>query len=199
MFAKNAITQVPINDSLARRWSGRAYDPARPVEHDKLLALLEAARWSPSCFGYEPWRFLVWDRMADPDNWQRALQCLAESNQTWVKSAPILLLACSDTQFADGRSNRWHQYDTGAAVMSLSVEATSQGLMVHQMGGFKADLIRSEFAIPETLECMTMITIGYQQAQDQISPELSERELAPRRRRELSELFFTGEWGRTIT
>lgn len=195
MFEKNAVTRVPITESLARRWSGRAYDATRPVEHSKLLALLEAARWSPSCFGYQPWRFLIWNRLTDPAPWQRAFQCLAESNQTWAGASPLLLLACADSQFADGRNNRWSHYDLGAAVMSLSVEATSLGLMVHQMGGFDARRVRAEFAIPETIDCMTLITIGYQLPEDRIPAELSERESGVRSRLELQETFFAGAWG----
>jgi nitroreductase len=196
MFEKNALTQTPITDNLARRWSGRAYDPDRPVAHVQLLPLLEAARWAPSCFGYQPWRFLIWDRHADAATWQRAFDCLVEGNRAWAAQAPLLLLATADSQFADGRANRWSQYDTGAAAMSLAVQATALGLMVHQMGGFDAGRIRTEFAIPESFDCLAMITVGYQLPIDRIPEELKERELAPRSRRELGETFFAGAWGR---
>lgn len=195
MFEKPALTQVPLIDPLALRWSGRAYDPARPVEADKLTAILEAARWSPSCFGDQPWRYLVWDRFADPDRWGRAFACLVEGNRSWAGDAPLLLLACADRQFNDGRANRWGAYDTGAATMSLSVQATALGLMVHQMGGFDADKVRAEFAIPERYDCMAMFTVGYQLPEDQIPEAISAREHAPRARRPLGESCFAGEWG----
>jgi len=198
MFEKNAQTQTPIMDELARRWSGRAYDSDRPVERMKLLALLEAARWAPSCFGYQPWRLLIWDRSEELQTWHRAFECLAESNRTWACQAPLLMLACADTRFSDGRPNRWCHYDTGAAVMSLSIQATALGLMVHQMGGFDAEKIRGEFAIPEPFDCLTMITVGYQLPKDQIPDELTERELAPRTRRDLGESFFEGAWGKPV-
>ena len=75
MFDKSAHTlksQSPI--SIARRWSGRAFDPARPVPRGQLIALLEAARWAPSCFGEQPWRYIVWDRFADPHHGTGPLQ-----------------------------------------------------------------------------------------------------------------------------
>jgi nitroreductase len=194
MFEKKASTQVEIAPVLAERWSGRAYDPDRPVEREKLIALLEAARWAPSCFGDQPWRFLVWDRFADAETWQRAFDCLSEGNRPWVIRAPLLLLASADRQFTDGRPNRWGQYDTGAAAMSLSIEATALGLMVHQMGGFDAARIRAEFAIPERYDCMAMIAVGYQLPEALIPEELKEREYAPRSRREIRERFFMGEW-----
>lgn len=195
MFEKKAATRVEIADVLARRWSGRAFDPDRPVEREKLAALLEAARWSPSCFGDQPWRYLVWDRLADAGRWRRACDGLSEGNRGWAERAPLLMLACADSRFTDGRPDRWGQYDTGAAGMSLSIQATALGLMVHQMGGFDAGKIRAEFAIPERYECMAMIAVGYQLPEDQIPEELREREYAPRARRPLAESFFMGEWG----
>lgn len=194
MFDKKASTQVEIAPVLASRWSGRAYDPDRPVEREKLIALVEAARWTPSCFGDQPWRFLIWDRANDPETWQRAFDCLSEGNRTWAVRAPLLVLACADRQFTDGRPNRWGQYDCGAAAMSLSVQATALGLMVHQMGGFDPARIRAEFAIPERYDCMAMMTLGYQLPEQRIPEDLREREYAPRSRREIPERFFMGEW-----
>ena len=76
MIEKPANTAVPIHDLLARRWSSRAIDQQRRVEHRDLAALLEAARWAPSCFGDQPWRYLVCDRFRERDAWQRARDCL---------------------------------------------------------------------------------------------------------------------------
>jgi nitroreductase len=198
MFRKKALTRIEIAAVLAERWSGRAYDPDRPVERNKLLALLEAARWAPSCFGDQPWRYLIWERLAEPERWRRAFDCLTEGNRRWAFRAPILMLACADSRFSDGRPNRWGPYDTGAASMSLAIEATALGLMVHQMGGFDAGKIRAEFAIPERYECMAMMTVGYQLPEDRIPDELKEREYAPRSRRPLAESFFMGEWGKSF-
>jgi nitroreductase len=195
MFEKKALTATPILEPLARRWSGRAYDPDRPVEHEKLMALLEAARWSPSCFGYQPWRLLIWNRDEGFEQWQKAFECLSEGNQSWAGQAPLLMLACADTEFADDRPNRWCQYDTGAAIMSLSIQATDLGLMIHQMGGFDAIMIREVFAIPETFDCLAMLTVGYQLPEESIPEILREREYAARSRRELAATFYRDAWG----
>lgn len=198
MFEKSAITQVPIADLLARRWSGRAYDPNLPVARDDLLALCEAARWSPSCFGDEPWRLLIWDRATAPDARSKAVACLVEGNRAWAEAAPVLLLATADSEFSHGGLNRWSTYDTGAAVMSLALEATARGLMVHQMGGFDGAAIRAAFAIPDRYLCMAMITVGYQLAEAAIPEASREREYGPRKRRPLGENFFAGEWGKAL-
>ncbi len=195
MFTKKAATQVAVIDVIARRWSGRAFDPQRGIDHQTLMALLEAARWAPSCFGDQPWRYLIWDRSANPDDWRRAFNCLSEGNQAWARHAPVLMLATADSVFtASGKANRWGQYDTGAASMSLILQATALGLMVHQMGGFDADKVRAEFQIPERFACMAMIALGYQLPENQIPEELKEREYAPRVRRPLEESFFLGRW-----
>jgi hypothetical protein len=70
--------------------------------------------------------------------------------------------------------------------------------MVHQMGGFDASRVRAEFAIPDTFDCLAMLTIGYQLPLEQIPEALKERELAPRSRRDLGESFFAGAWGRAV-
>lgn len=199
MFEKRAVTQVPIEEHLARRWSGRAYDAARPVTRPHLLALLEAARWAPSCYGDQPWRYLVWDRMQDPGNWQRAFACLGEFNQGWAGNAPVLMLALADTLFNhNNQPNRWGDYDTGAASMSMCVQSTALGLMVHQMGGFDAGKVQKEFAIPERFTPMAMMTVGYQLAVADIPADMRGRELAARERRALGDVAFSGQWGTPV-
>lgn len=197
MFEKRAITAVPITDLLARRWSGRAYDRSRPVRREQLLALLEAARWAPSCFGDQPWRYIVFDRSSDGAGWQAALDCLAEGNRTWAVDAPVLILALADSRFVhNDKPNRWAQYDSGAASMSICVQAASFGLMTHQMGGFDAERARSSFAVPERYLPMAMMSVGYQLPEQAIPADRIEGERAPRARRPLGEGFFAGRWGR---
>ena len=196
---KPAITQVAINETIAKRWSGRAYDAAKSVSTEQITALLEAARWAPSCFGDQPWRFVVWDKNSDEQAWQQAFDCLAPSNQTWVKDAPVLLLACADTLFNHNQqANRWAQYDTGAAAENLCLQAESMGLMAHQMGGFNADLAREKFSIPAQFTLMAMICVGYAADITTLTGEALARETAPRSRRPLNELFFANGWGQPI-
>jgi nitroreductase len=193
---KPAKTQLPIDDTLALRWSGRAYDASKKVTQEQIIALLEAARWAPSCFGDQPWRFMVWDRNHDPLSWQKAFDCLVPGNQGWVVNAPVLLLATAGSLFNhNDKENRWGQYDTGAAAENLCLQATSMGLMAHQMGGFDVDKTREVFAIPEQYSLMAMIAVGYQADVNTLSGEVLERETAPRTRRPLGELFFSGTWG----
>lgn len=196
---KPAITQVTIDPLIAARWSPRAFDASKSVSHAQIIALLEAARWAPSCFGDQPWRFIVWDKYTDQAAWNQAFDCIVSSNQAWVKDAPVLILACADSLFNHNQSpNRWAQYDTGAAVENLCLQATSMGLVTHQMGGFNGDKTREVFAIPTQYTPMAMLAVGYMDDASNLPDELKARELAERKRRALGELFFKGVWNQPI-
>lgn len=193
---KPALTQVPIDATIAKRWSGRAFDASKTVSQEQVIALLEAARWAPSCYGDQPWRFIVWNRNADAAAWQRAFDCLVPGNQAWVKDAPVLLLVAADSLFNhNDAENRWGQYDTGAAAENLCLQAASMGLMAHQMGGFDPKMAREAFAIPEQYTLMAMIAVGNPADIATLQGEILERETTARTRRPLGELFFSNVWG----
>jgi nitroreductase len=197
---KPAITATPIHDLLARRWSPRAFDAARPVSDAQLAALLEAARWAPSCNGDEPWRYLVWNRSADPAGWQQAFDCLTPGNQVWVKNVPVLLLSCAGSAFSFNRKpNRWAQHDTGAASMNLALQAVALGLAAHQMGGFDAEQARGAFGIPADYTPMAMIAVGWQAAPEVLPDDVKAKEVAPRKRQPMAERFFAGRWGKPVS
>jgi nitroreductase len=196
---KPAVTQTPIHELLAERWSGRAYDATKPVTPQQIIALLEAARWAPSCFGDQPWRFVVWDKATNAAGWWQAFDCLAPSNQTWAVDAPVLMLVAADKLFNhNGEPNRWAQYDTGAAAENLCLQAQAMGLMAHQMGGFDEDKARALVGVPTQYTLMAMLTVGVQAEPAEFKEGVKERELAPRKRREFADLFFTGVWGKGL-
>lgn len=196
---KPAITQTPIHDIIANRWSPRAYDAGKKVTQTQIIALLEAARWAPSCFGDQPWRFIVWDKNLDAQAWQQAFDCIVPSNQTWAKDAPVLVLICADTLFSHNQTpNKWAQYDTGAAAVSLCLQATSMGLVTHQMGGFNGDKTREAFSIPAQYNPISMLAVGYEGNPNNLPDDLKARELAERKRKPIGELFFKSVWGKSI-
>jgi nitroreductase len=199
MDNRKAETRVPIAELLATRWSPRAFDPTRQVTKDQLTALLEAARWAPSCNGDEPWRYLIWDRQRDPEGWQKAFDCLSEGNRKWVKNVPLLMLSCAGSIFGhSGKPNRYGQHDTGAASACLALQGHALGLAVHQMGGFDAAKARAAFDIPEEYTPMAMIAVGYQGSIDILDEDTKQKELKPRSRKPIESHFFEGQWGRGV-
>ena len=199
MNDRKAQTHVPINELLAERWSPRAYDVSRAISREQLAALLEAARWAPSCNGDEPWRYLIFDRNRDPEGWQKAFDCLSENNRKWVKNVPVLLLSCGGSIFEhSGKPNRYGQHDTGAASVCLALQGSAMGLAVHQMGGYDAQKARAAFDIPEEYTPMAMIAVGYQASPDVLDEETKAKELKPRSRKPLETHFFEGGWGNGV-
>lgn len=195
MTNKIADTSVPVHALIARRWSPRAF-AAQPVEGEKLRALLEAARWTPSAYNLQPWRFVVWERHAG-SAFERAFATLSGSNQSWVKTAPVLIGVFSDSRGPEGKPNGAAAYDTGAAVFALTLQAESLGLSLHQIGGFDREALRATLALPGDVTPHTLLALGYRGAPELIErEELRRRELAPRERRQLHEIAFAGEWGR---
>jgi nitroreductase len=199
MEERRAVTSVPIDDLLARRWSPRAFDAARAVSREQLAALLEAARWAPSCNGDEPWRYLIWDRARHPEGWQKAFECLSENNKKWVQNVPVLMLSCAGSVFGhSGKPNRYGQHDTGAASACLALQGAALGLAVHQMGGYDASKARAAFEIPDDYTPMAMIAVGYQASPDILDADTRDKELKPRSRKPLETHFFDGAWGEGI-
>jgi len=186
MLNKPAITSVEIHELMQTRWSPRAFDPNKTITQANLTALLEAARWTPSCFNDQPWRFVVCAKASDTLNWQQAFSILAEKNQQWAKNAPVLIVAAAMDNFAhNGKPNRHAQYDTGAACLSISLQATALGLVVHQMGGFDADKAKELFVLPADCTPMSVLAVGYQAAPNTLGEDFMPAELAVRSRKAL--------------
>ncbi len=199
MQQKLATTHVKIHELMQTRWSPRAFDPDREVAHNDLLALLEAARWAPSCYNDQPWRFVVGNKATDETGWQNAFNTLAEKNQLWAKNAPVLILAVAMHNFNhNGQPNRLAMYDTGAASASLCLQAVALGLAAHQMGGFNADKAREVFNLPSDCTPMAMIAVGYQGGVESLDADFKESELAVRSRAELNQRFYFGQWNNGV-
>ena len=156
---KKATTEVPINDVIAQRWSPRAFDPNYIIEDDSIKSLFEAARWAPSCYGDQPWQFILFNKK-DATSWTRALNCLSIGNQNWAMDASILIVVCANKNFNhNNEPNQWAHYDTGAAGENICLQATSMDLSAHQMGGFDKEKIRNLSNIPinfDILACMVV-------------------------------------------
>jgi nitroreductase len=191
---KTAETQFPIHEIIGQRWSPRAFSE-RPVEPEKLISVMEAARWAASSANEQPWAFLV-ATSDDPKNYEAVAGVLVDSNRTWAEKAPVLILAFALTQFAkNGNPNRYAFHDVGQAVANLSLQATALGLTVHQMAGFNAEAARERFAVPADWQPVSVIALGYPGDPESLAEKLREREIAERQRKPLDAFVFSGLWG----
>jgi len=191
---KDAHPDHPIHELLAKRWSPYAFSD-RPVARETLQSLFEAARWAASSYNEQPWRYIVATKET-PEEFERLLSCLVEANQEWAKSAPVLAIGCASLKFArNGKPNAAAIHDLGQASASLTLEATSRGLFVHQMIGILPDRVRELYGVPEDVQPLTGVAIGHLGDSHALSEKLKTRDLASRQRRPLSEFVFSGRWG----
>lgn len=142
------------------RWSPRALRPD-PLTPAQLASLLEAMRWSPSCFNEQPWR-IVHAESSAPDDHARLCGLLVAANQSWACRAPLLLALFARRNFThNGKPNRTAAFDVGAAWMSLALQARELGLYAHAMAGFDTERAYSELGVdPEQYEALAMVAVG---------------------------------------
>ncbi|MGO3148258.1 MAG: nitroreductase family protein [Leucobacter sp.] len=191
MTAKHAQTSTPILDTLTERWSPRAYDADHALTEGELRGVFEAARWSPSGGNTQPWRFIIARRGSESFNKVEA--SLMPGNAAWASTASAFIVSLAVTENDEGKVMRWAEYDLGQAVAHLSVQAHSEGLYVHQMGGFDPLAIIDAFSLDARFRPVTIATIGKIGEPEQLSESLLERELAPRTRLPLNEIIVVND------
>lgn len=190
---KRADADHSVMGEIARRWSPRAFQD-RDVESERLLRCLEAARWSASNFNEQPWRFMVATRDDDRE-FARMLDCLTEPNQRWAHKAPVLMLTFAKCTYSkNGKKNRTAEHDVGLAAANLTLQATREGLVVHQMAGIDLERIRDTYDVPEDFVPVAGVALGYRGDPDTLDDDLYERELQPRSRKPLTSFVFQEEW-----
>jgi nitroreductase len=181
----------PIDSFFADRWSPRSLLPD-PIPEADLLTIFEAARWAPSSYNNQPWRFLYARR--DTPSWPLFFNLLVEQNKSWVKNAPVLIVLISNTKFDhNGKDAPTHSFDAGAAWQNLALQAWIKGYVAHGMQGFDYDRARKELEIPAEFKVEAMIVLGKEGPKEALPPELQERE-TPNQRRPIAETFVEGKF-----
>ena len=194
---KHAQTDHSILPVLSERYSPYAFEP-RPVEREKLLSCLEAARWAASSYNEQPWTYILAER-GDQAAFAKVIDCLVEGNQGWAKNAGVLILTVVSRLFSkNGKPNKACEHDIGLAAGNLVVQATSLGLHVHQMIGIEPAKVRATYKVPENHDPLTAIAIGYAaDVKPGTTDPLAQRDLVPRPRKKISEFVIAGAWGQS--
>ena len=184
-----------VDPQFLDRWSPRAFSP-EPLDESAIQSLFEAARWAPSAGNEQPWIYLY---AVEPDERALFLQILDESNQTWVKNAPMIAFVIARLTLArSGRPNRTAQFDAGSSWMSLALEARKLGLYAHAMAGFDADKAHEALRVPrDGYEIMAAIAIGNYGDPGDLSDYNRSRE-KPSTRKHTSEFAFRGSLPESI-
>ena len=197
---KHASSEHDILDVIRRRWSPRAFDPAREVAPADLRTMFEAARWAPSSYNEQPWRFVVVDRIRTPDAFSGMVATLHANNEGWARHAPVLVLVAINTRLTrTGGVNQAAAYDAGQAVGFLTLQATNLGLAVRQMEGFDRAAARAACGIPADYEPIVTMAVGYAGDPGALVVErYRTAETTPRQRVPVGEFVFEGVWGRKL-
>ena len=154
--------EYPIDPLFLERWSPRAFDGSEMPEDD-LRTIFEAARWAPSAFNSQPWRFL-YARRGGPD-WERFLDQLIPWNRAWAQSASVLIYIVSDSMPTTSRTgepqaSRTHSFDAGAAWACLALQATRMGYHAHGMSGIEYGQAEAQLGIPDRCRLEAACVIG---------------------------------------
>lgn len=181
----------PIESIFLKRWSPRAMT-GEVISDNELMTLFEAARWAPSTYNEQEWRFLY--ARNGSEHWDKFFGILVEANQTWCKNASVLVVVLSHKVFTrSGKPNPVHTFDSGAAFENLALQGACMDLVVHGMAGFNNNKARSVLNVPDDFDVEAMIAIGKPGDPSQLPQELQERE-KPSGRKPLSEIICEGEF-----
>ncbi|MDX5988567.1 nitroreductase family protein [Haloferax mediterranei ATCC 33500] len=176
---------------FVNRWSPRAMT-GESLSEDEFMPLFEAARWAPSAFNDQPWRFLYATR--ESNHWDTYLGLLSEGNRVWAKRAAVFAVILSKTTFDhNGTPSRTHSFDSGAAWQNLALEGSRRGLVVHGIGGFDYERTEATLSIPPGYAVEAMAAIGVRGSPDTLPTGLRERE-QPSDRKQLAAVVTDGEF-----
>jgi len=174
-----------------KRWSPRAMS-GQPLAMEELNRLFEAARWAPSTYNEQEWRFCYARR--DTPHWKTFFDLLLPANQTWCVHAAALVVVVSHKVFSrNDKPNPVHTFDTGAAFQNLALQGSTMGLVVHGMAGFDAGRAKAALKVPDDFQVEAMIALGKPGDPDKLPDELRERE-TPSDRKPVSDIAREGSF-----
>jgi len=180
-----------INPLLLNRWSPRALS-GETITDEELHSLFEAAKWAPSSFNNQPWRFIY--AKNNSIHWEKLFSLLTANNQSWVKRAAVLVLIITKQTFDyNGSPDTTATFSAGAAWENLALEATSRGLIAHAMVGFDLERARAEYKIPADYKVEALVAIGRPGKKEELSEQQQAVEF-PSDRKKLKEIISEGEF-----
>ncbi|MGH7884179.1 MAG: nitroreductase family protein [Thermodesulfobacteriota bacterium] len=186
------VNQYEVNRIFIDRWSPRAMS-GEEIADGELFSLFEAARWAPSSFNNQPWRFVYAKR--NSHYWDQFFGFLLEGNQAWADKAAALIVVISKTTFDyNGKPSKTHTFDTGAAWANLALQGSNKGLVIHGMQGFDYDKVKEELDIPDEYKVEMMVAVGKPGSKKDLPEKLQIGEV-PSGRKTIKEIVREGEFG----
>ena len=189
MEKTNRKADYKVLDLILNRWSPRAMS-GESISDEELMPLFEAARWAPSSYDGQPWRFIYAKR--DTPAWDTLYNLMVQFNKDWTKNAAVLMVIVSrDTFTYNNKPARTHSFDTGAAWENLALQGTANGLVVHGMEGFDYKKTKEVLRIPDGYTVEAMCAIGRPGKKEDLPKEMQKDE-KPSDRKSITEFVFEG-------
>jgi nitroreductase len=172
---------MTVQEAIQIRQSVRSYSN-RPIEKEKIVELLEAARIAPSAGNRQEWRFVV-----VTDESKRKKLARAAAGQTFVGEAPCVFVCCAETDEHRMRCGQLcYPIDVAIAIDHITLRAVELGLGTCWIGAFHEDEVKYLLNIPEEVRVVELLTIGYP----------AESTLRKKGRHDLGKIVFYEEWGK---
>jgi len=146
---------MDVAEAIRTRYSCRNYQD-KPVERDKLLAVLEAARSAPSAKNLQDWRFVV-----ATDKQTKKKLAAAANNQTFLENAGAIIVACTVSDHVMRCGQAVGPIDVAIALEHMCLQATELGLATCWIGSFYPDKVRPILGIPETVTIIELLALGH--------------------------------------
>jgi len=170
---------MDVMEAIKKRYSVRSYKDI-PVEEEKLLSILEAARLSPSANNKQEWRFIV---VRDKKTIEKLSK--ASKNQIFIKEAPVVIVCCAKTDNHIMTCGQLcYPIDVAIAIEHMVLKATEEGLGTCWIGAFYEEEVKKILNIPKEIRVVELLTLGYPKD----SPPVSKNRLP------LNEIVMYEKW-----
>jgi nitroreductase len=157
-----------VFEAITTRRSIRAYLD-KPVEEEKLLQVLEAARLAPSSANRQEWRFVV---VRDEETRMKLMS--AAKNQPFVGQAPVVIACCAETdQHVMTCGQMCYPIDVSIAIDHMTLAAWELGLGTCWIGAFSAEEVQKILEIPKDVPVVELLTLGYPESVPRPTSRLS--------------------------
>jgi nitroreductase len=181
-------TEGDVYPLFLNRWSPRSFSE-EPVSEEDLQSCFRAARWAPSCFNEQPWRFVY---AVDEKDREAFVHCLIPFNRLWAAKAPVLIALCAKERFSHEDTPNAHcAFDCGAAWTMFALEATRLGLATHAMAGFDMKEAHDTLMVPDGYRPVCFIALGKRGPKENLPGRMQKGE-TPSGRKRLAEITFEG-------
>jgi nitroreductase len=189
------MPEIPLHPLIAARRSARAFDPERSVDDETIGAIVDAARWAPSCANLQSWRFVVC-RGPSLD----AVRAALNPGNHWAAAAPVVIAAASAADLGCRITGReYFTLDLGLSIENLVLQAVASGLIGHPIAGFDESKVRAALGVPEDFRVYALVIVGHPGSEDDLDAATLAKERAPRTRKPAEETVFWEGWGKVRT